>query len=58
MDFRGYCGDLWGWRQIFPHGNENEGKNSRAGTSERGTEKLPPHIPRPVDIPMSCTGCI
>ncbi|MCI50329.1 hypothetical protein A2U01_0071573 [Trifolium medium] len=27
------------------------GKNSLAGTSGRGTGKLPPHIPRSVDIP-------
>ncbi|MCI44339.1 hypothetical protein A2U01_0065578, partial [Trifolium medium] len=31
-----------GWRQ-----------NSPAGTSGQGTGKLPPHIPRPVDIPNS-----
>ncbi|MCI06727.1 hypothetical protein A2U01_0027787, partial [Trifolium medium] len=35
----------------IPRGNGNGGKNSPAGTSGRGTRKLPPHIPRPVDIP-------
>ncbi|MCI58478.1 hypothetical protein A2U01_0079733, partial [Trifolium medium] len=52
-DLRGYHGDLWGWGQIFPRGNENGGKNSPTGTLGRGTEKFHPHIPRPVDIP-SC----
>ncbi|MCI81397.1 hypothetical protein A2U01_0102670, partial [Trifolium medium] len=49
-----YCGDLWGWGwgQIFPRGNGDGDKNSPAGTSGRGTGKLPPHILRPVDIPM------
>ncbi|MCI87943.1 hypothetical protein A2U01_0109228, partial [Trifolium medium] len=31
--------------------DEDGGKNSPAGTSGRGTRKLPPHILRPVDIP-------
>ncbi|PNY17834.1 hypothetical protein L195_g014586 [Trifolium pratense] len=47
-----YRGDLWGWGQIFPCEDGDGGKNSPAGTSGRGTEKLPSHIPRPVDIPI------
>ncbi|MCI97704.1 hypothetical protein A2U01_0119005, partial [Trifolium medium] len=39
----------WGWGQIFPRENGDGGKNSPAGTLGRGTGKLPPHIPRPVD---------
>ncbi|MCI53120.1 hypothetical protein A2U01_0074366, partial [Trifolium medium] len=39
--------------QIFPRGDGDGGKNSPAGTSGRGTGKLPLHIPCPVDIPSS-----
>ncbi|MCI72427.1 hypothetical protein A2U01_0093690, partial [Trifolium medium] len=35
----------------IPRGNGGGGKNSPVGTLGRGTGKLPPHIPRPVDIP-------
>ncbi|GAU50774.1 hypothetical protein TSUD_291020 [Trifolium subterraneum] len=41
----------WGWRQKFPRGDGDGGKNSPADISGRGTGMLPLHIPRPVDIP-------
>ncbi|MCI63531.1 hypothetical protein A2U01_0084788, partial [Trifolium medium] len=53
VDLRGYRGDLWGWGQIFPYGDGDGGKNSPAGTSGRGTRKLTPHIPFPIDIPTN-----
>ncbi|MCI93392.1 hypothetical protein A2U01_0114690, partial [Trifolium medium] len=51
---RGYRGDLWGWGQIFPRGDGDEGKNSPANTLGRGTGKLHPDISRSVDIPTCC----
>jgi hypothetical protein len=47
-------GDLWGWGQIFPHGDVDGGKKFPGGSSRQGTgKKLSPHIPRPVDIPRT-----